>query len=127
MAATPSIKPLQGQPIFVEESLYEVHQKIHPRAVHGAFATWRWTLVWFTQLLYYGLCWLPWNGRQAVLLDLVERKFYILGLVFWPQDVIFLAVLLIISAYSLFLFTAVGGRLWCGYACPQTEKNPHLE
>jgi cytochrome c oxidase accessory protein FixG len=120
MAATPSIKPLQGQPIFVEESLYEVHQKIHPRAVHGAFATWRWTLVWFTQLLYYGLCWLPWNGRQAVLLDLVERKFYILGLVFWPQDVIFLAVLLIISAYSLFLFTAVGGRLWCGYACPQT-------
>jgi cytochrome c oxidase accessory protein FixG len=77
-------------------------------------------LVWFTQLVFYGLCWLPWNGRQAVLFDLVERKFYIFGLVFWPQDVIFLAILLIISAYSLFLFTAVGGRLWCGYACPQT-------
>ena len=110
----------QSRPRFVEESLYEIHQKVHPRAVSGIFATWRWTLVWFTQLVYYGMCWLPWNGRQAVLFDLVERKFYIFGLVFWPQDVIFLAILLIIAAYSLFLFTAVGGRLWCGYACPQT-------
>ena len=110
----------EAKPSFVEESLYEVHQKVHPRAVSGIFATWRWALVWITQLIYYGVCWLPWNGRQAVLFDLVERKFYIFGLVFWPQDVIFLAILLIISAYSLFLFTAVGGRLWCGYACPQT-------
>lgn len=101
-------------------SLYEVHKKIHPKAVTGIFATWRWILVWATQLLFYGLCWLPWSGRQAVLLDVVERKFYLFGLVFWPQDVIFLAVLLIISAYALFLFTAIAGRLWCGYACPQT-------
>jgi cytochrome c oxidase accessory protein FixG len=64
--------------------------------------------------------WLTWNDRQAVLFDLVHRKFYIFGLVFWPQDIVYLTVLLIISAYSLFLFTAVGGRLWCGYACPQT-------
>ena len=64
--------------------------------------------------------WLNWNDRQAVLFDLVHRKFYIFGLVFWPQDIVYLTVLLIISAYSLFLFTAVGGRLWCGYACPQT-------
>ena len=56
----------------------------------------------------------------AVLFDLVERKFYIFGLVFWPQDVFYLAILLIISAYGLFLFTAIGGRLFCGYACPQT-------
>jgi cytochrome c oxidase accessory protein FixG len=119
--AAPSRKPSLDSPRnFVEESLYEVHQKVHPRAVSGTFATWRWTLVAITQLVFYGLCWLPWNGRQAVLFDLVERKFYIFGLVFWPQDVIFLAILLIISAYSLFLFTAVGGRLWCGYACPQT-------
>lgn len=100
--------------------LYEAHKKIHPRSVNGVFATWRWILVWLTQLSFFGLCWLPWNGRQAVLLDVVERKFYFFGLVFWPQDVIFLAGLLIISAYSLFLFTAVAGRLWCGYACPQT-------
>ena len=103
-----------------EESLYEVRTKIYPRAVTGWFATWRWILVWATQLVFYGICWLPWNGRQAVLLDVVERKFYIFGLVFWPQDVFFLAILLIISAYALFLFTAIGGRLWCGYACPQT-------
>jgi cytochrome c oxidase accessory protein FixG len=116
----PSSSPTQNAPDFVEQSLYEVHRKVYPRAVSGWFATWRWTMVWFTQLLYYGTCWLTWNGRQAVLFDLVHRKFYIFGMVFWPQDVIFLTVLLIISAYSLFLFTAVGGRLWCGYTCPQT-------
>jgi len=103
-----------------EDALYAVRQKVYPRAVTGRFATWRWILVWFTQLIFYGLCWLPWNGRQAVLLDLVDRKFYIFGWIFWPQDVFFLAILLIISAYALFFFTAVAGRLWCGYACPQT-------
>jgi cytochrome c oxidase accessory protein FixG len=101
-------------------SLYEVHKKIHPKSVKGTFATWRWVFVWLTQLAFYGLCWLPWSGRQAVLFDIVERKFYLFGLVFWPQDVFYLAVLLIISAYALFLFTAVAGRVWCGYACPQT-------
>jgi cytochrome c oxidase accessory protein FixG len=105
---------------FVEKSLYEVHNKVYPRAVSGRFATWRWLMVILTQAVFYGLCWLPWNGRQAVLFDLVERKFYVFGLIFWPQDVIYLAMLLIISAYSLFLFTAVAGRLWCGYTCPQT-------
>jgi cytochrome c oxidase accessory protein FixG len=103
-----------------EDSLYEVRQKIYPRAVSGWFARWRWAMVWITQAVFYGLCWLPWNGRQAVLFHLVERKFYFFGWVFWPQDVFYLAVILIISAYSLFLFTAVAGRLWCGYACPQT-------
>ncbi len=101
-------------------SLYEIRQTIHPRAVRGWFAAWRWTLVWATQIVFYGGAWLEWNGRQAVLLDIANRKFFIFGLVFWPQDVIYLTVLLIISALSLFLFTAVAGRLWCGYACPQT-------
>jgi cytochrome c oxidase accessory protein FixG len=104
----------------VEGQLYEVRKKIYVRSVSGIFSKWRWALVWITQILYYGLCWVPWNGRQAVLFDLAERKFYIFNLVFWPQDVFYLTVLLIISAYGLFLFTAVGGRLWCGYACPQT-------
>lgn len=112
-------KALAAAPI-VEEGLYKARKKIHARSVTGIFATWRWALVWFTQLLYYGLPWLQWNDRQAVLLDLVNRKFYIFGLVLWPQDVFFLAIILIISAYALFLFTAVAGRLWCGYACPQT-------
>jgi cytochrome c oxidase accessory protein FixG len=101
-------------------SLYEVRETIYPRAVHGWFAAWRWALVWATQLVFYGGAWLQWNGRQAVLFDIANRKFYILGLVFWPQDIIYLTALLIVSALSLFLFTAVAGRLWCGYACPQT-------
>lgn len=104
----------------VETSLYEVRRRIYPRAVSGWFARWRVTLVIATQLVFYGVPWLTWNDRQAVLFDLVSRKFYIFGLVLWPQDFIFLTALLIISAYSLFLFTTIAGRLWCGYACPQT-------
>jgi cytochrome c oxidase accessory protein FixG len=104
----------------VEQRLYEVRKAIHPRAVRGWFAAWRWLLVWATQLAFYGCAWLQWNDRQAVLFDIVHRKFYIFGLVFWPQDLLYLTGLLIISALSLFLFTAVAGRLWCGYACPQT-------
>ncbi len=103
-----------------EKSLYEVHQKIYPRAVSGVFNYWRIGLVLFTQIIFYGLPWLNWSGRQAVLFDLEARKFYLFDLVLWPQDFIWLAALLIISALALFLFTAVAGRLWCGYACPQT-------
>ena len=104
----------------VEESLYEVRRKIYSRAVTGWFAGWRMSLVILTQLAFYGTAWLQWNGRQAVLFDLVGRKFYIFGLVLWPQDFIYLTALLVVSALSLFLFTAIAGRLWCGYACPQT-------
>ena len=104
----------------VDQPLYEVRKEIYARAVGGWFARWRWALVIFTQMVYYGLPWLLWNGRQAVLFDLVARKFYIFGIVFWPQDFIYLTGLLVVSALSLFLFTAVAGRLWCGYACPQT-------
>jgi len=100
--------------------LYEIRKKIYPRAVTGWFARWRFAVGLATQIVFYGLPWLSWNGRQAVLFDLAARKFYVFGLVFWPQDVIYLTVLLILSAMSLFLFTAVAGRLWCGYACPQT-------
>ncbi|RWA55760.1 cytochrome c oxidase accessory protein CcoG [Cupriavidus sp. UYMSc13B] len=103
-----------------DETLYEVRRKIYPRSVTGAFSSWRVWLVILTQLIYYGTPWLQWNGRQAVLFDLGARKFYIFGLVLWPQDVIYLAVLLVISALALFLFTAIAGRLFCGYACPQT-------
>ena len=112
-----------GKPIpidVIEESLYEVRRKIYPRSVSGLFARWRLILVIATQLLFYGLPWVSWNGRQAILFDLVQRKFYIFGLVLWPQDIIYLTLLLILSALALFLFTAIAGRLFCGYACPQT-------
>jgi cytochrome c oxidase accessory protein FixG len=100
--------------------MYQAERKIYARAVSGWFAGWRWALVWATQLVFYGLPWLEWNARQAVLFDLGARRFYIFNLVLYPQDFIYLTGLLIISAYALFLFTAVAGRLWCGYACPQT-------
>ena len=94
--------------------------KIYPRTVHGVFARWRWVGVWLTQLVFYGLPWFEWGQRQAVLFDLQARRFYLFGLVLYPQDFIYLTGLLVVSALSLFLFTAVAGRLWCGYACPQT-------
>ncbi|MBI2751205.1 MAG: cytochrome c oxidase accessory protein CcoG [Burkholderiales bacterium] len=101
-------------------SLYEAHKKIYPRSVSGLFSNWRWGMVFLTQLVFYGLPWLQWGQRQAVLFDLGARRFYIFGLVLYPQDFIYLTGILVISALSLFLFTAVAGRLWCGYACPQT-------
>ncbi len=94
--------------------------KVYPRAVKGVFARWRVALVWITQAVFYGLPWLQWNGRQAVLFDLDERRFFVFGAVLHPQDFIYLTGLLVIAAMALFLFTAVAGRLWCGYACPQT-------
>ena len=100
--------------------LYEAKQKVYPRAIDGVFNRWRWVLLVITQLVFYGLPWLQWGGRQMVLFDLGARRFYLFGLVLYPQDFIYLTGLLIISALSLFLFTAVAGRLWCGFACPQT-------
>ena len=101
-------------------SLYAAAKKVYPRSVQGVFARWRWAMVFLTQLVFYGLPWLEWGQRQAVLFDLNTRRFYIFGLVLYPQDFIYLTGLLVISALSLFLFTAVAGRLWCGYTCPQT-------
>ena len=104
----------------VEEALYAKRQKIYPREVHGLFAGLRVTSVILLLGIFYGLPWITWDGRQSVLLDLPARKFYIFGLTLWPQDFLLLAFLLIIAALSLFFFTALAGRVWCGYACPQT-------
>jgi cytochrome c oxidase accessory protein FixG len=101
-------------------SLYAARKDIYPRSVTGFFSRWRWAMVILTQLVFYGLPWLEWGQRQAVLFDLGDRRFYIFGLVLYPQDFIYLTGLLVISALGLFLFTAVAGRLWCGYTCPQT-------
>ncbi len=104
----------------VEQALYAKRQKIYPREVHGIFARLRLLGVVVLMGIYYGLPWIEWGDHQAVLFDLPARKFYIFGLVFWPQDFFYLTSLLIIAALSLFFFTALAGRLWCGYACPQT-------
>ena len=120
MNATPgaAARVIPITPVAV--SLYEKQRKLYPRSVHGWFAGWRWAMVWATQVLFYGLPWWPWNGRQAVLFDLASRRFYIFDLVLYPQDFIYLTGLLVLSAFGLFFVTALGGRLWCGYVCPQT-------
>ena len=102
------------------QSLYVAEEKVYPREVSGRFANLRTLSVWVLLGIFYVFPWLQWGGRQLVLFDLPARKFFIFGLVFWPQDFIFLTWLLIIAALSLFFVTALAGRLWCGYACPQT-------
>jgi cytochrome c oxidase accessory protein FixG len=101
-------------------AMYVSERKIYPRDVDGRFQKLRTIAVFVLLGMYYLFPWLEWNGRQAVLFDLAARKFYIFGLAFWPQDFIFLALGLVLAGLSLFFFTAVAGRLWCGYACPQT-------
>ena len=119
VAGTPA-KGKSGEGDGEMVSLYQAQKKIYPRSVSGIFSRWRWALVFLTQIVFYGLPWLEWGQRQAVLFDLGVRRFYIFGLVLYPQDFIYLSGLLVISALGLFLFTAVAGRQWCGYACPQT-------
>ena len=104
----------------VTQALYEKREKIYPREVHGLFAVLRGSTGFVLLGLFYFLPWISWDGHQAVLFDLPGRKFYIFGWTLWPQDFLLLAFLLIIAACSLFFFTALAGRLWCGYACPQT-------
>ncbi len=102
------------------EALYAKRAKIHAREVEGLFENLRNAAVIVLLGIYYLLAWVPWEGRQAVLFDLPGRKFYIFGLTLWPQDFVFLAWLLIMAALLLFFATAIAGRVWCGYACPQT-------
>ncbi|TFI49894.1 cytochrome c oxidase accessory protein CcoG [Diaphorobacter sp. DS2] len=118
MPAPQTQPPAAERDVYVD--LYEAKKKIYPRAIGGVFTRWRWALVLLTQGVFYGLPWWQWGERQMVLFDLGARRFYLFGLVLYPQDFIYLTGLLIMSALSLFLFTAVAGRLWCGFACPQT-------
>jgi cytochrome c oxidase accessory protein FixG len=101
-------------------SSYAVWEKIYPREVKGRFATLRNLAVVGLLGIYYLLPWLQFGDQQAVLFDLPNRKFHIFALSFWPQDFVYMAWLLIIAALLLFFFTAMLGRVWCGFACPQT-------
>jgi cytochrome c oxidase accessory protein FixG len=104
----------------VAQSLYAKAEKIYPRQVHGLFARLRVLGVLGLLGIYYITPWLRWDGHQALLLDLPARKFHIFFITLWPQDFFYLAVLLIIAGLMLFFVTALAGRVWCGYACPQT-------
>jgi len=101
--------------------MYESQKKIYPREIGGRFANLSKLATISLLGLFYLIPWLMWDDRQAILFDLPARKFYLVGMTLWPQDFPYLAaLLLIIAALSLFFFTALAGRLWCGFACPQT-------
>ncbi|MCP2040261.1 cytochrome c oxidase accessory protein FixG [Neisseria sp. HSC-16F19] len=100
--------------------LYQGSKRIHPKLAKGRFANLRILAIVATQLFFYGMPWINWSGRQAVWFDIPGRHFYIFGMVLSPGDLIYLAGLLMISAFGLFWWTTIAGRLWCGYACPQT-------
>lgn len=100
--------------------LYQGAKRIHPKMAKGRFANIRIFMIIATQLFFYGIPWLTWGDRQAVWFDIAGRHFYIFGLVLEPADLLYLTGLLIVSAFGLFWWTTVAGRLWCGYSCPQT-------
>ena len=106
------------QPLEIQ--LYEKRKKIHPRNVKGFFQRLRKISLYMLLGIFYLLPWLSFDGHQAVLFDLPARKFHIFFITFWPQDFIFLSWALIIAAFTLFFVTALAGRVWCGFACPQT-------
>jgi len=103
-----------------ELDLYTRREKIYTRKIEGFYQRLRLFTGWPLLFGYFLLPWLSWDGRQAVLFNLPERKFDILGLTFWPQDFPMLAFLLMIAAFALFSATTFAGRVWCGYTCPQT-------
>ncbi|UXI66476.1 cytochrome c oxidase accessory protein CcoG [Tahibacter amnicola] len=102
------------------QALYVSEAKVYPREIDGRFQRLRTFCVFWLLGMFYLFPWLNLGGRQLVLFDLPARKFHVFGLTFWPQDFYLLALLLIICAVGLFFVTALAGRIWCGYACPQT-------
>lgn len=117
-----SVEPKKqtAKPKEQEVKLYKSSKRIHPKAAKGRFANLRILAVLATQFVFYVIPWFNWGGRQAVLFDIPERHFYIFGLSLGMGDLIYLALILMISAFGLFWWTTIAGRLWCGYACPQT-------
>jgi cytochrome c oxidase accessory protein FixG len=128
VTSEPVSKPGTGQRVVTlaeadaaTEALYARHKKVYPRQVTGLFADLRFVMVAITLGIFYGLPWINWGaGRQAFLIDLPGRKFNFFFWTFWPQDLFYLSVILILSALLLFFFTAIFGRVWCGFTCPQT-------
>ncbi len=105
--------------------LYKPREPIYPKLVHGQWRRIKWALLILTLAIYYITPWIRWERPgalpdQAVLVDFTGRRFYFFWIQLWPQEVYFITGLLVMAALSLFLVTALFGRLWCGYACPQT-------
>nr|WP_321441035.1 cytochrome c oxidase accessory protein CcoG [uncultured Hyphomonas sp.] len=106
-------------------SLYEGRKQIYPKLAHGKFRMIKWVVMAVTLGIYYALPWIRWNRGegipdQAVLADFAGEKFYFFWFEIWPQELYYLAGLLIVATLGLFLVTSLFGRAWCGYTCPQT-------
>lgn len=106
-------------------SLYAAREPVFPRRVKGRFRTLKWWIMGVTLGIYYIMPWLRWDRGpnlpdQAVLVDMAGRRFFFFMIEIWPQEFYFVAGLLIMAGLGLFLFTSAAGRVWCGYACPQT-------
>lgn len=117
MSSTPRVIPIQ--PVSLMPGV-EAASKVQPKSVKGRFSRLRWLMLALTQLFFFGLPWLEWQGRQMVRFDLEAKRFYLGSLIFLPQDLIFLTGLLVFCAMLLFAATTVAGRVWCGFSCPQT-------
>lgn len=126
--AAPNVEQLPDKAVNTKEnrdSLYVKQRKIHPKRVSGRYRRLKWICMACILSIYYLLPWMRWDRgstapSQAVLLDIPERKFYFFQIEIWPQEIYFLTGILILSALILFFITALLGRVWCGYLCPQT-------
>ena len=137
MNVLPNLKPPDGPAASVKgerieavnaasrRALYKKREPIYPKLVHGRFRALKWFLLAATLGIYYGVPWLRWDrgadaSAQAVLIDFPGRRFYFFFIEIWPNEIYFVTGLLILAALVLFLVTSLFGRVWCGYACPQT-------
>lgn len=126
--AAPGIEQIEARAVNAPEtrtSLYAVREKVYAKRAFGTFRTVKWIVMAITLGIYYLLPWLRWNRGehlpdQAVLIDFPNRRFFFFFLEIWPQEFYFVTGLLILAALALFLVTALAGRVWCGYTCPQT-------
>ncbi|WP_421681561.1 cytochrome c oxidase accessory protein CcoG [Stutzerimonas urumqiensis] len=114
------VRDVTPPPKVESVDLYAKREKIYTRAFSGLYRNLRRVGGATLFLLFFGTVWLNWDGRQAVWWNLPERKFYVFGATYWPQDFILLSALLIIAAFGLFFITVFAGRVWCGYTCPQS-------
>ena len=106
-------------------SLYAKHEKVYPQRIAGTFRRIKWLVLGLLLGLYYVVPWIRWdrgmgNADQAVLADIAGRRLYFFNIEIWPQEIYYLTGILVLGAVGLFLATAVAGRVWCGFTCPQT-------
>ena len=111
---------IKVQDVTPTYDLYQTQDKIYIRRTKGLFRNLRFFGNLFLFAVFFLGVWATWDDRQAILFDLPARKFHILGITFWPQDLMLLAWFFIIAAFALFFVTVFAGRVWCGYTCPQS-------